>query len=367
VSKSPQQQAYEEQMRQMQQMSPEEQKRAMRRSRISSTGAKEDQVLSANWFQKAKGGFIVLTFAGLVAAIGYQAQKLFRGRQSELIDAFAESMTYCGDDRRQLAATLADYNKQLGPGPYKERMMARYLSALATNLPVGAKAIRALQETQSAMALPDSAMGPAFEAAADEYLKDRPSVLGKLVFLAERACPSAGVGALRSRLPYGAEYVDSLQRMLLEKTFREAVDASGQDVLSATVPADVRELRISQAEAERFLEKYQKEEAEARRKAAMEADEVDELTKAREVLLAKVKEESPEVADGTPGADPPAPATSGDDAPTSGGASDAAAHECSNCGYTIFPAAGREWKFFGEDFKCPQCGAPKSAFKVSED
>merc|ERR1719198_1721260 len=31
--------------------------------------------------------------------------------------------------------------------------------------------------------------------------------------------------------------------------------------------------------------------------------------------------------------------------------------ECSDCGYIIFPAAGREGKFFGDDFCCPNCGA----------
>ena len=39
-------------------------------------------------------------------------------------------------------------------------------------------------------------------------------------------------------------------------------------------------------------------------------------------------------------------------------------YECTenDCGYTIFPAAGREDKFFGASFKCPQCGAGKDAF-----
>jgi rubredoxin len=41
--------------------------------------------------------------------------------------------------------------------------------------------------------------------------------------------------------------------------------------------------------------------------------------------------------------------------------------ECSNCGYTLFPAAGREFKFFGDDFKCPQCGSSKEAFKDVAD
>ena len=37
-------------------------------------------------------------------------------------------------------------------------------------------------------------------------------------------------------------------------------------------------------------------------------------------------------------------------------------YECTQCGYTMFPAAGREFKFYGDDFKCPECGCDKSKF-----
>lgn len=36
--------------------------------------------------------------------------------------------------------------------------------------------------------------------------------------------------------------------------------------------------------------------------------------------------------------------------------------ECKNCGYTLFVAKGRDHKFFGEGFVCPQCGAAKDQF-----
>ena len=32
------------------------------------------------------------------------------------------------------------------------------------------------------------------------------------------------------------------------------------------------------------------------------------------------------------------------------------------CGYILFPAAGRESKFFGAGFTCPQCGCGKADF-----
>ena len=40
--------------------------------------------------------------------------------------------------------------------------------------------------------------------------------------------------------------------------------------------------------------------------------------------------------------------------------------ECQECGYSLFVAKGREKKFFGDDFVCPDCGAPKEKFTVTD-
>ena len=37
-------------------------------------------------------------------------------------------------------------------------------------------------------------------------------------------------------------------------------------------------------------------------------------------------------------------------------------YRCEECYYTIYPAAGREFKFFPADFTCPSCGAPRDSF-----
>ena len=37
--------------------------------------------------------------------------------------------------------------------------------------------------------------------------------------------------------------------------------------------------------------------------------------------------------------------------------------ECQECGFTLLIAKGREFKFFGKSFKCPECGAGKSKFQ----
>lgn len=34
--------------------------------------------------------------------------------------------------------------------------------------------------------------------------------------------------------------------------------------------------------------------------------------------------------------------------------------------YKMFVAKGREFKFFGDDFKCPECGAGKNKFTESD-
>jgi rubrerythrin len=54
-----------------------------------------------------------------------------------------------------------------------------------------------------------------------------------------------------------------------------------------------------------------------------------------------------------------------DDSPA--GSSVSNAFECSQCGFTLFVAQGRESKFFGTGFTCPECGAPKSKFEAKED
>jgi len=41
-------------------------------------------------------------------------------------------------------------------------------------------------------------------------------------------------------------------------------------------------------------------------------------------------------------------------------------YECSECGFTLFIAKGREFKFYGDDFKCPECGADKDKFKAKD-
>ena len=64
----------------------------------------------------------------------------------------------------------------------------------------------------------------------------------------------------------------------------------------------------------------------------------------------------------------PEEATPNDDIPDSSDGSGAMSnvYECGNCGFTLFVATGRETKFFGDNFKCPECGAAKTEFKARD-
>eukprot|EP00871_Galdieria_phlegrea_P004511 jgi/Galph1/5060/GphlegSOOS_G3717.1 len=41
--------------------------------------------------------------------------------------------------------------------------------------------------------------------------------------------------------------------------------------------------------------------------------------------------------------------------------------KCAKCGYSLFPAKGREFKFFTDNFKCPACGSTKEVFYDTSD
>jgi rubredoxin len=55
-----------------------------------------------------------------------------------------------------------------------------------------------------------------------------------------------------------------------------------------------------------------------------------------------------------------------DDDKTDGTETTSNVYECGNCGFTLFIATGRESKFFGDTFTCPECGAAKSEFKARD-
>ena len=123
-------------------------------------------------------------------------------------------------------------------------------------------------------------------------------------------------------------------------------------------------LGLTEGEASRLREDVQEKAA----AAAAAVSAVEEEKREREQLQDAVKKASeykPRIGknQGSPSKDVPVADEDDedevDDADRGEGTHE---YECTKCGYIMFPAAGREFKFYGDDFKCPTCGAGKDSF-----
>jgi len=309
--------------------------------------------------QRARAPFLGVTFMATACVAGWQSNRMYKVRQQALLEEFAATMMYHLGDEREMASAVKEFRGKLGPGNFKGPMFVSFVKALAVETQVGVTPIRELKRVVAQMQLTQSAvaqlLGEAFDA-----LKKQPSVLGKLVFVAERSVPAAAQSAqLRTKFPtWSEETVSTLQRAMLENLYRDMVEAPGYADDAETLAI----LGLTSAEATRL-----KEEVEEKKLAAAEAEqaEVDERRRADQ-LQAAIERASelgsmPTRATATATEeeeddDDDAPA--GDAAPADG----THEYECTKCGYTMYPAAGREFKFYGADFKCPTCGTGKEDF-----
>jgi rubredoxin len=142
--------------------------------------------------------------------------------------------------------------------------------------------------------------------------------------------------------------VETSQQAMAEAAYKTAVIAGGKNQRSLTVGWEVLGLdketatRIFEGEAkEGFISEREKMYGGQSRKYDAKGNAID--TEGNLV--------DPENA---------VEGTNDNDTPTSN------VYECSDCGYTLFVAKGRETKFYGEGFKCPECGAAKDKFKPKD-
>lgn len=189
---------------------------------------------------------------------------------------------------------------------------------------------------------------------------NRPSVLGKLLWLTERVHANpATIAALRARFPksYGTELIDILQNSLTEQAYKEILDAAGGP--EKGLQPGFQTLGMSKGDAEACVAKLVEENRIAAEEAARIAAEKAEEEKILKIREKKWSKEGEKKKDETKASD--------DDAEGEGKPSKvedgAHEYECTKCGFTLFVAKGREFKFYGDDFKCTQCGAGKESFK----
>jgi rubredoxin len=139
-----------------------------------------------------------------------------------------------------------------------------------------------------------------------------------------------------------------LTRAMAEAAYRATVQKGGKNQKSLTVGWEV--LGLDEETAKRIFEE-EAEEGFMSYRETMYGGQTTKYDKHGNVLDDKGKLVDPESAEG------------GDDDDEEDGSSAGMIQECGNCGYTMFVAKGRDFKFFGDDFKCPECGAAKDQFK----
>jgi rubrerythrin len=322
-------------------------------------GSGVQPVAPATMISRVRAPFIGLTLTACVAIAGWQSKRVYKERQQGLLEEFGATMAAYLGEEREMASTLKLFRGQLGPGSHTVPMFVAFLKQMAMDRPADIQTILDLKRAVALMQMTPGSLKEALPLAMDG-LQSQPSTLGKLVFVAERAVPAAATAAeLRSKFPtWSPETVATLQRAMLENTYREMCnepDADSAENLSI--------LGLTEGEASRLREDVEEKAAAAA--AAVAA--VEEEKREREQLQDAVKKASeykPRVGRNQ-GAAKDAPVADDDeddevdDADRGDGTHE---YECTKCGYIMFPAAGREFKFYGDDFKCPTCGAGKDSF-----
>lgn len=280
--------------------------------------------------------------SAVFVAAAWLAKKRFVARQEDLVAEYGEVVVMYGNSPDSKREITSEYKRKLGPGILRGAMFSSYLNTLLTEKTIVPSTIQDVSIIKVLLKLSDQKVVKTINALGAQ-LQDAPSLLGKLLFIAERIVSPENVQnfSLVPLFPYSPSTVSDLQRNMLERCYREYVNQE-IDVNNIEEPpmAAAAQLRLDAADAKSLFDgvivaRIHKKEKEAAELSAAEAEEASK----------------PNVSE----LDYPA---------RSGQPAKAAVHayQCSDCGYTLFPAAGREFKFYGDDFVCPACGAPKDKF-----
>jgi len=304
---------------------------------------------------RVRAPFIGLTLTACVALAGWQSKRVYKERQEGLLEEFGVTMAAYLGEEREMANALKLFRGQLGPGSHTVPMFVAFLKQMAMDRPADIQTILDLKRAVALMQMTPATLVQALPLAMDG-LQSQPSTLGKLVFVAERAVPQAAEAAqLRSKFPtWSPETVATLQRAMLENIYREMVNEPDADS-----PETLAILGLTAGEASRLREDVEEKAAAAAAAAAAAEAEKREREQLQDAVK-KASEYKPRIGknQGVPTKDD----DEDDDVDDADRGEGTHEYECTKCGYIMFPAAGREFKFYGDDFKCPTCDAGKDAF-----
>jgi len=304
----------------------------------------------------------VIISYGVKAAV-QKSRAAFTKRQAGLVKNYAFEMLKYDGNLATLREVHAEYVQKLGPKQMRDEIVLEYLRRFFANKTLSGAAVKSLAFIISINKLDDVKAAKLLYIIGKEFEGKLVSV-GKVYFLAERILSDPAALALMQTLKAEtAEKVrgdtadaikqfESSQAVLAEtavRSFTQDLPETVEDLTDAreAITEEARLLGMSEEKAmEIFNVVLAVEEEEAEAAARLADEEDDEDDEGADALAA--------IRDAAMGVDA-APVPTGNTA---------LVVECSQCSYTLFVAKGREAKFFGPSFKCPECGAAKETFKT---
>jgi len=305
-----------------------------------------------------------------LGAAGYGAKWLYDRSSTKLaesaedgLDDYAREMCYHDGDLEEMKMCHADWKKRLtwlGPKK-KDRMIRSYLETFAKKVTVSPRSISSLSYAFSLYKLSEDKAATILTELCLS-MPEKTASVGKLYFFGTRILKSSDAKVklepIREMLASsyrddvgisGEEIVDKSQSAMAEAAYREAVDLAGKGQKDLTVGWEV--LGLEEEVARRIFE----EESEAGFVSSKEAKYSRAKLKYNDKGQRVDADGKVVVEDGeTPPPEEDEPEEEEDDISN--------VYECGECGFTLFVAEGRNHKFFGSGFTCPECGAPKDKF-----
>jgi rubrerythrin len=307
----------------------------------------------------------------------------------ESLDRFAKEMIAHDGDIVEMKLCIADYKKKLvWMGPKRnDALLKQYLEQYAKKKTVSPQAIVTLSNVFPLFGYTEAKAAELLVSLCNQMGTSKISSAGKLLFFGNHIFKTAeGRAALKpirdlimstyrdvntaaAMIDSSQQYVEALtwgrsqqmqqltthhdvslssNRAMAEAAYRATVQAGGKNQSKLT--AGWQLLGLNKATANRIFEE-QKEEGFVSDREAMYSGQTRKYDKKGRQIRDDGKLANPEEADADEGEEEEQEAMSN-------------VYECGQCGFTLFIAEGRESKFYGSDFKCPECGAPKSEFKA---
>lgn len=276
-----------------------------------------------------------------------------------MLTKYANEMVFHDGDFEEMEMCHKDYKKRLfSLGPKKKgAMMKRFLEVYAKKKPVSPQSVGSLSHVFSMYKLTEDKAAKCLLEVAESCMKDKVASAGKLLFFGSRILKSSDAKQklspirdmlIKSYKTGGEIMVDNAQKTMGEAAYRATVVAAGKNQTSLTAGWEI--LGLDEETAQSVFEQVSKTGFKSKR---------EEIYGGKKQ---KFDKKGRKIDDDGNILDPEEAAKAKEEDDDSGGAPGTNFYECSNCGFTLFPAKGREFKFFSASYVCPECGAAKDKF-----